>query len=325
MRGEKKLSTKNNYQVTPQKPISSGFSKNSTASEVLDGIDLTGKTIIVTGGHSGIGIETTRALANKGGTVIVPARNLDKAQASLAGIPRVELEELDLMNPESIDTFAKRFLSSERKLDILINNAGIMVPPLTRDARGYESQFATNHLGHFHLTACLWPALKQAAGARVVSLSSAGHMYGSVDFDDPNFERREYNKGQAYAQSKSANALFAVALDKLGYDDGIRAFSVHPGAIKTDLLRHVSEEEIRGSVITEFKTEEQGAATTVWCATSPLLEGKGGVYCLDADIAKAASSMDEMPDAVFHHAIDPSLAERLWQLSEDLTGVKFSK
>ncbi|WP_337102579.1 SDR family NAD(P)-dependent oxidoreductase [Paenibacillus sp. YIM B09110] len=312
-------------QVTPQNPILSGFNKNSTAAEVLDGIDLTGKTVIVTGGYSGIGLETTRALANKGAIVIVPARNLDKAREALEGIPSVEIAELDLMNPESIDTFAKRFLSSERKLDILINNAGIMTPPLTRDARGYESQFATNHLGHFQLTARLWPALNKAGSARVVSLSSAGHMYGGVDFDDPNFERREYNKGLAYAQSKSANALFAVALDKLGYDYNIRAFSVHPGAIKTDLLRYVSEEEISGSVITEFKTEEQGAATSVWCATSPLLEGKGGVYCLDADIAKAASSMDEMPDAVFHHAIDPSLAERLWLLSEDLIGVRFGK
>lgn len=316
---------RNNYSVTPQKPLLSGYGKNSTATEVIEGIDLFGKTAIVTGGYSGIGFETARALAINGCTVIVPARNLIKAQASLADIPRVELEELDLMNPESIDTFVKRFLNSERKLDILINNAGIMAPPLTRDARGYESQFATNHLGHFHLTSRLWPALKQAGSARVVSLSSAGHMYGGVDFDDPNYKQREYNKGQAYAQSKSANALFAVALDKFGYDYDIRSFAVHPGAIKTDLLRYISEEEMGSSAITEFKTEEQGAATSVWCATSPQLEGKGGVYCLDADIAKAASSMDEMPDAVTQHAIDPSLAEHLWQLSEELTGVKFSK
>ncbi|RKD71347.1 NAD(P)-dependent dehydrogenase (short-subunit alcohol dehydrogenase family) [Sinobaca qinghaiensis] len=318
------MTTQKSYQITPQKPISSGFSKDSTAAEVLEGIDLTGKTAIVTGGYSGIGIETTRALADRGAVVIVPARSVDKAETSLKGIPNVEIETLDLMDPGSIDAFADRFLESERPLDILINNAGIMTPPLMRDARGYESQFATNHLGHFQLTARLWPALKQADGARVVTVSSAAHMYGGIDFDDPNFETREYNKGLAYAQSKSANALFTAGLDKRGYAHHIRAFAVHPGGIKTDLFRYISEAEAGGGGITDFKTEEQGAATSVWCATDPQLNNRGGVYCADADIAETASSMDDMPNAVFEHALDPHLAERLWELSEDLTGVAFS-
>jgi len=184
----------------------------------------------------------------------------------------VELETLELIDPASIDTFAGRFLSSGRPLDILIHNAGIMAPPLRRDARGYESQFATNHLGHFQLSARLWPALKQAGKARVVAVSSTGISFGGVDFDDPNFERREYDKWKAYGQSKTANALFAVVLDKRGQAHGIRAFSAHPGGIYTDLARHLSLEEL--AFDGELKTPEQGAATSVWCATSPQLEGE---------------------------------------------------
>ena len=204
----------NSYRTTPQAPIHSGFGPNTTAREVLRGHDLMGKTAIVTGGYSGIGLETTRALAEAGATVVVPARTQEKARTALDGIPRVEVETVELIDPASIDAFAGRFLGSERPLDILINNAGIMAPPLQRDARGYESQFATNHLGHFQLTARLWPALKRAGKARVVSVSSTGISFGGVDFDDPNFARREYDKWKAYGQSKTANALFAVALDK---------------------------------------------------------------------------------------------------------------
>jgi NAD(P)-dependent dehydrogenase (short-subunit alcohol dehydrogenase family) len=238
----------------------------------------------------------------------------------------VELETLELIDPASIDTFAARFLSFGRPLDILINNAGIMAPPLRRDARGYESQFATNHLGHFQLTARLWPALKQAGKARVVAVSSTGISFGGVDFDDPNFERREYDKWKAYGQSKTANALFAVALDKRGQAHGIRAFSAHPGGIYTDLARHLSLEEL--AFDGELKTPEQGAATSVWCATSPQLEGKGGVYCMDVEIAEVISEFTpkvpgQQPTGVLPWAIDPDLAERLWQLSEKMTGVKF--
>ncbi|WP_195724406.1 oxidoreductase [Paenibacillus monticola] len=317
----------NVYKITPQAPIPSGFGPHTTAHEALAGLDLSGKIAIVTGGYSGVGLETTRALAEAGATVIVPARTSEKARAAIAGIPQVELEELDLIDPASIDAFAQRFLDSGRQLDILINNAGIMAPPLVRDARGYESQFATNHLGHFQLTERLWPALKQVGSARVVSVSSTGIRFGGVDIDDPNFERREYDKWKAYGQSKSANALFAVALDRRGQAHGIHAFSVHPGRIMTDLVRFMSDDE-KSTTGTDFKTTEQGAATSVWCATSPQLEGKGGVNCLDVDIAEAIPALDlqgmaQVLSGVLPWAIDPELAEQLWQLSEEMTGVKF--
>jgi NAD(P)-dependent dehydrogenase (short-subunit alcohol dehydrogenase family) len=315
------------YKITPQEPIPSGYGRHTTAKQVLAGCDLSGRVAIVTGGYSGVGLETTRALAEAGATVIVPARSAEKARASVAGIPRVELEELDLIEPDSVDTFARRFLDSGRPLNFLVNNAGIMAAPLTRDSRGFESQFATNHLGHFQLTARLWPALKKARGARVVSLSSTGIRFGGVDFDDPNFERREYDKWKAYGQSKTANALFAVALDRHGYVERVRAFSVHPGRIQTPLVRYMSERELDAMAGGEFKSTEEGAATSVWCATSSQLDGKGGVFCMDADIAPVVSP--EKPEAsgqlsgVLPRAIDPELAERLWQLSEDMTGVKF--
>jgi NAD(P)-dependent dehydrogenase (short-subunit alcohol dehydrogenase family) len=320
------MHTNSTYKITPQAPIPSGFGPQTTAREVLKGQDLSGKISIVTGGYSGVGLETTRALAEAGATVIVPARTPEKARAAIADITSVELEELNLFDPASIDAFTQRFLDSGRPLDILINNAGIMAPPLVRDARGYESQFATNHLGHFQLTARLWPALKQAGSSRIVSLSSTGIRFGGVDFEDPNFEHREYDKWKAYAQSKSANALFAVGLDKRGYAHGVRAFSVHPGRIMTDLVRHMSEAEL--AVGGEYKTTEQGAATSVWCATSPLLEGKGGVYCIDADIAEvipefALQGMGQMLTGVLPWAIDPGFAERLWKLSEEMTGIEF--
>ena len=292
---------------------------------------MTDKTAIVTGGYSGIGLETTRALAEAGATVIVPARTPEKARASMGGIARVELEEMDLIGPASVDAFAQRFLSSGRALHMLINNAGIMAAPLSRDARGYESQFATNHLGHFQLTLRLWPALKRAGragGARVVSLSSTGIRFGAIDFDDPNYQRRQYDRWNAYGQSKTANALFAVVLDKRGHEDGIRAFSVHPGGINTSLSRFMSEDEKR-AYTGPLKTTEQGAATSVWCATSPQLDGKGGVYCLDCDIAEvielqALEGLHQVLNGVIPWAIDPDSAERLWKLSEDMTGVKFS-
>lgn len=314
--------------TTEQRPLNTGFGPETTAKEVIEGVDLTGKIAIVTGGYSGVGLETTRALTEAGATVIVPARTQEKARSALAGIPRVELETLELIDPESIDAFGSRFLATERPLNILINNAGIMASPLQRDARGYESQFATNHLGHFQLTARLWPALRRAGKARVVSLSSTGIRFGAVDFDDPNFEKRPYNKWQAYGQSKTANALFAVALDKRGEPHNIRAFSVHPGRIHTDLARFMSQEELSG-VGGAFKNTEQGAATSVWCATSPQLEGKGGVYCMDVDIAPVVTDfnlqgLDQEPGGVLPWAIDPELAERLWTLSEQMTGVKFS-
>jgi NAD(P)-dependent dehydrogenase (short-subunit alcohol dehydrogenase family) len=319
---------------TPQAPIDSGFGAATTASDVIRGCDLSGKVAIVTGGYSGIGLETVRTLAGAGARVVVPARDMDKARQAIDPISGVTLESLDLMNPASIDDFADRFLRSEHALHILVNSAGIMANPLTRDARGYESQFATNHLGHFQLTARLWPALLSAEAARVVAVTSRAHQRAGIDFDDPNFERRAYDRWIAYGQSKTANALFALSLDAMGAAQGVRAFSVHPGGIlMTGLSRSMSAEEIRATGYVDddgrpiidparsMKTVEQGAATSVWCATSRQLDGMGGVYCEDCDIAVAVSAESTGPGGVKPWAIDREFADRLWTLSERLTGV----
>ena len=215
---------------TPQTPLPSGYGATTTAREVIGDRRLDRAVAVVTGGYAGIGLETTRVLAGAGATVIVPARSPDKARAALAGIERVELEQLDLGDPVSIDAFAARFAASGRPLHILVNNAGIMAAPEARDARGFESQLATNHIGHFQLTLRLWPALRRAGGARVVALSSRGHARAAVDFDDPQFARRPYDKWLAYGQSKTANALFAVGLDARGAAHGVRAFSGRPAS-----------------------------------------------------------------------------------------------
>ncbi len=318
--------------MTAQSPIPSGFGMRSTTNDVIAGIDLSGKTVLVTGGYSGLGLETVRAIAGAGATVIVGARRPDAAAADLQGIANVTILKLDLSDPASIDAFAVDVAAHTPKIDILINNAAIMANPLTRDARGFESQFATNHLGHFQMTARLWPLLKAAgAGTRVVVLSSIGHAGNGLNLDDVNFERREYKKWAAYSQAKSANALFALHLDQLGEPLGIRAFSVHPGGIKTPLQRHLTmDEQIAmgwynpdGSLIEIFKTVEQGAATSVWCATSPMLDGKGGVYCEDCDIAPMWTEGMSPYAGVRPHITDPVLADRLWTLSEAMTGVSF--
>jgi NAD(P)-dependent dehydrogenase (short-subunit alcohol dehydrogenase family) len=310
--------------TTPQKPIGSGFGGQTTAREVVAGRRLDGALALVTGGYAGIGLETTRALAAAGATVLVAGRTPEKARAALAGIDRVELDTLDLGDPASIDAFAGRFEASGRSLHILVNNAGIMATPLARDARGFESQLATNHLGHFRLTVRLWPALLRARGARVVSLSSRGHRRSAVDFDDPHFQRRPYDKWLAYGQSKTANALFAVALDMRGEPHGVRAFSVHPGAVVTDLMRHLTSDEATDTVerirgVAGLKTTEQGAATSLWCATSEQLDGKGGVYCEDVDIGAAVAADSPAPGGVRPWATDRALADRLWALSEGWT------
>jgi NAD(P)-dependent dehydrogenase (short-subunit alcohol dehydrogenase family) len=320
--------------LTPQRPIGSDFGAATTAAEVIRGIDLTGRTVIVTGGYSGIGVETVRAFRSAGAKVIVPARDMSKARANLADMPDVVLDTIDLLDPASIDAFAKRFLSANDALHILVNNAGVMAAPLARDGRGYESQFAVNHLGHFQLTCRLWSALVRAERARVVALSSYGHRRAGIDFHDPNFEQRKYDPWIAYGQSKTANSLFAVALDSIARRQGVRAFAVHPGGIVTDLIRNMSKAAIDASHIIDKdgnpiidpennkKTPQQGAATGVWCATSPQLDGMGGVYCADCDIAVALPS-DESTElhGVRPRAIDPVAAGRLWQLSEQLTGV----
>jgi len=324
---------------TSQQPIRSGFGAASTAEEVLRGIDLSGSTAIVTGGYSGIGLETTRVLSAAGATVIVPARTPDKARANLAGLPRVESAALDLLDPASIDAFARGFLAGGRPLHLLIHSAGVMATPLTRDGRGHESQFSTNHLGHFQLALRLLPALARADGARVVALSSRGHRFSAVDFEDPDFERRPYDKWQAYGQSKTANALFALGFDRRAAAQGVRAFSVQPGGILTDLTRHFTDEDLKrynlirqpdGRIVPNpalpsfpFKSLAQGAATTVWCATSPMLKDMGGVYCEDCDIAEVIPGDMATPTGVAPWACDPEAAERLWTLSEALTGARF--
>ncbi len=320
---------------TLQSPIGSGFNASSTAAEVIRGIDLTGMFAIVTGGYSGIGIETVKAFRSAGAKVLVPARDLAKARAALSEVPDVVLQPMDLLDPASIDRLAEYVLKVTDTVDILVNNAGVMAPPLTRDARGYESQFSANHLGHFQLTCRLWPALVRSGHARVIALSSYGHRRAGIDFHDLNFEHREYEPWVAYGQAKTANALFAVALDSIGQRSGVRAFSVHPGGIVTDLVRHMSKELLEASNVIDKdgkpiidpennkKTPQQGAATSAWCATSPQLNGMGGVYCADCEIAKALTS-DESTEmhGVRPRATDPVAAGRLWQLSEQLTGAR---
>lgn len=319
--------------MTAQKPIASPFGMRSTASEVIDGIDLRGKTALVTGGYSGLGRETVRALADAGAKVFVGARRPDAAAADLEGIVGdITVLTLDLSDPASIDAFATDLAGHTGKIDILINNAAVMACPLARDARGYESQFATNHLGHFQLAARVWPLLKAAGpGTRVVALSSIGHARSGVDLEDPHFERRDYDKWTAYGQAKSANAQFAIHLDEIGKSLGIRAFAVHPGGIKTPLQRHLTlEEQIAmgwidkdGNVNPLFKSVEEGAATSVWCAVSPLLEGEGGVYCEDCNIAAFWEEGMHPYTAVRPHAVDRERAAALWAASEKMTGVSF--
>ncbi|MFG1705184.1 SDR family NAD(P)-dependent oxidoreductase [Nonomuraea sp. M3C6] len=312
--------------TTPQHKIGSGFGARSTADDVLQGIDLSGKLAIVTGGYSGLGLETTRALARAGAHVIVPARRPDTAQEAVGGIDGVEVDELDLADLDSVRRFAERFLATGRNVEIVINNAGIMASPETRVGPGWEAQFATNHLGHYALVNRLWPAIARGQG-RVVAVSSGGHRRSGIRWDDVQLERG-YDKWQAYGQAKTANILFAVQLDLLGRDAGVRAFSLHPGSILTPLQRHLAKEEMvaagwideEGNALDPaFKTPEQGAATQVWAATSPQLAGMGGVYCEDCDIAERFT--EGAPSGVRDYAIDPGQAARLWTLSAELTGV----
>ncbi|MFB9685523.1 SDR family NAD(P)-dependent oxidoreductase [Amycolatopsis plumensis] len=310
--------------TTAQHKIGSGFDGTTTAAEVVAGLDLTGKLAVVTGGYSGIGLETTRALAGAGAHVVVPARRRATAEEALRGLGNVEIDDLDLGDLDSVRAFASRFLESGRAIDVFIGSAGIMALPETRVGPGWEAQFATNHLGHYALANRLWPAFRP--GARLVSVSSRGHHYGPVRFDDLNFEHG-YDKWLAYGQAKTANVLFAVHFDKLARDRDVRAFALHPGRILTELVRHLERQELvdagmvdeSGRVTGGTKTPEQGAATQVWAAVSPQLDGLGGVYLEDCDVAEPA--VDGVRSGVKDYAIDPVLAERLWTVSAELTGV----
>ena len=313
--------------TTAQHKIGSGFGAQSTADEVLRGIDLSGKLALVTGGYSGIGLETTRALVRAGAQVVVPARRPSTAQAALGN--GVEVDALDLADLASVHDFAERFLASGRAIDIVINSAGVMACPETRVGPGWEAQFATNHLGHYALVNRLWPAISRG-GVRVVAVSSAGHRRSAIRWGDVMFDNG-YDKWQAYGQAKTANVLFAVHLDSLARDAGVRAFALHPGGIITPLQRHLPRQEMvaagwideQGNTLNPagFKTPEQGAATQVWAATSPQLDGLGGVYCEDCDIAELAPDDLEFTGGVRSYAVDPEQAARLWALSAELTGV----
>ncbi len=326
----------NNYQGALQTPIHSGFNAKSTTEEVIKGIDLSGKTAIVTGGNTGIGLETVKTLSKAGATVIVPARDIEKAKRNLAGIPNVELEKLDLAIPDSIDVFAEKFLVSERPLHLLINNAGIMWVPLRRDHRGFESQLAINYLAHFQLTAKLWPALKKANGARVVNVSSGGHQFSDFNFEDPNFLHREYETLLGYGQSKTAVNLFSLEFDNRAKEHNVRSYALCPGAVgetelsreaPLDLFQKLGYVDAEGNLLPEvkasLKTIPQGAATTVWCATSPLLNDLGGIYCENVEVANLNSDVSVI-GGIKAYSLDEKNAKRLWKMSEEMTGIAFN-
>lgn len=313
---------------TAQRPLGSGHDARSTADDVLKGVDLTGRTAVITGGYSGLGLEATRALARAGAHVIVPARRPDTAAAALATTPGTEVAPLDLADLDSVRAFADGVLASGRTVDLIVAGAGIMACPETRVGPGWEAHFAVNHLGHHALVNRLAPALAPGR-ARVVSVASSGHFLSDIRWDDPHFHRSPYDPWLAYAQSKTANALFARHLDAVAGDRGPRAFAVHPGSILTPLQRHVPREEQiaqgwmdrDGRPADGFKSPAQGAATAVWAATSPLLEGHGGAYCQDCDIAGPATTDDMLIGGVKPWAVDPAAAARLWELSAELTGL----
>lgn len=329
------------------------FSESSTTSDVIAGIDLHGKTVLITGASTGLGLETARTLAGAGARIIMAARpgdKLDNAHTAMQkDFPTVQIDKvgLELTDFDSIRACADAVKKLTEKIDLLINNAGIMAVPFARTPAGCELQFGTNHIGHFLLTNLLVPLLLTAAAlngksTRIINLSSGGHKHSPVDFSDIHWQTREYNKWGAYGQAKTANALFTIALQKRLGEKGVSVFAVHPGAIPTELGRHLTEDDIkalmnsksfggekkesggtsRGKLL--FKTIPQGAATSVWAATSPALVGKGGLYLEDCGIA------DEVPVGVAEHgyfawAVDPVAAEKLWDVSEEIVGQSFSR
>ena len=313
-----------------QKNLNSGFGAKSEPSEILDGINLSGKTAIVTGGYSGIGIETTRALSEAGANVIIPARRPEEAMVALDGIiPKDHIFEMDLSDLESIKRFtdlAKNNLS----LNILINNAGIMACPESKTSNGWDLQFAVNHIGHFVLTHELIDSMDQSSGARIINLSSTAHKFSGICWDDIHFSN-SYDKWVSYGQSKTATSLFSIELDRRFKDKNIRSFAVHPGGIFTPLQRHLQQEEMvamgwlnaDGSLSelakAGFKSSTQGASTSLWAATSSQLDNKGGLYCENCDVANlAGGSPEERYFGVRDWAVDPSEAEKLWHCTEKM-------
>jgi NAD(P)-dependent dehydrogenase (short-subunit alcohol dehydrogenase family) len=310
----------------------SRFGFHSTTDDVLAGIDLTGRRVLVTGASTGLGEETARALAARGASVTLAVRDLHRGAAAMqrirdavGGQPDLELRPLDLASLASVREFAAGFLDAHERLDVLVNNAGLMACPFGRTVDGFELQFGTNHLGHFLLAQLLAPVLVATAPARVVSLSSRGHSFADVDLDDPGFERTPYDPFVAYGRSKTANALFAVGFDRRFADQGVHAFSVHPGGIHTELGRHMTPEVIesmRARLAASarrfaWKTVPQGAATTVWAATAPELTAHGGAYLEDCNLAVVTDD-EGLDHGVRPYAVDPARADALWELSERL-------
>jgi len=310
------------------------FGHDTTTDEVLDGIDLRGRRALVTGGSSGLGAETARALASKGAEVVLTARDVAKGEdvarsiRESTGNPNVAVEELELGSLASIRAFAERFLARYDALHLLVNNAGVMACPEARTADGFELQFGTNHLGHFLLTNLLVPALLEGAPARIVSLSSRGHQQSPVVFDDIGFERRPYEKWFAYGQSKTANVLFAVELERRLGPRGVHAYAVHPGVIPTELARHMQAADFehirsRSGGELKLKTIPSGAATSVYAATAPELEGRGGAYLEDCHVARVDDAEDAR-EGVRSYAVDADAAKQLWAVSERMVGQTFA-
>ncbi|ADG11834.1 KR domain-containing protein [Caulobacter segnis] len=318
------------------------FGAKSTTDDVLAGVDLSGKRVLVTGVSAGLGVETARALAAHGADVVGAARDLGKAEAATAAVREaaatgggsLQLIQLDLADLKSVRAAADALVEDGRSFDLVIANAGVMATPFGKTADGFETQFGTNHLGHFLFVNRIADLLK--AGSRVVSLASAGHRFSDVDLEDPNFETTEYTPFGAYGRSKTANVLFAVEFDRRHKARGVRAAAVHPGGIHTELSRHLdpvfiqqwldqlnAEAAAQGQPPIQMKTIPQGAATSVWAGVVAPAEAVGGRYCEDCHVAERVESDSLLRAGVRPYAVDPARAQALWALSEKMVGEAF--
>jgi len=308
------------------------FGAETTTDEVLEGVDLSGKRILVTGASAGLGVETARALTARGARVVGAARDLDKARKATADIPGMELIELDLASLASVRKAADALNADGRKFDVIIANAGVMACPKGTTADGFETQFGTNHLGHFVFVNRIAGLLKD--GGRLVNLSSRGHRLSDVNLDDPNFETTPYTEFGAYGRSKTANILFAVEFDRRHKARGVRATALHPGGIQTELGRHMTP-EVRQALMDSiaansppgtpefrYKTIPQGAATSVWAAAVAPADAVGGRYCEDCHVAEIVEN-ESFGDGVRAYAVDPDHAKALWAKSEEMVGERF--
>ncbi|CAN5619739.1 SDR family NAD(P)-dependent oxidoreductase [soil metagenome] len=310
----------------------SSFGPASTTDDVLDGLDLTGVNVVITGTSAGLGVETARSLAAHGANVIGVVRDIDKARTNLdeVGATNVELFQADLASLDSVRAFTDKFIADGHdRIDVLIANAGIMACPQATTAEGFEMQFGTNHLGHFVLVNRLLPLLLTGSPARIVTLSSAGHRFSDVSLDDPGFETTPYDEWVSYGRAKTANILFAVELDRRLRDRGVRATAIHPGGIMTELSRHLTDESInkltvaRGERKLEWKTVPAGAATSVWTGFVADADEIGGRYCEDCNVSPVIEDSNVSP-GVMAYALNPETAAALWTLSEEMVGETFN-